>query len=142
MKVVHVAVGVVINDRDEVLIAKRPDKVHQGGLWEFPGGKADPGETFDEALLREFFEETNIKVKIDCVLGHAQTEIEERHIAYLLILVQKVEGDLQISDEHDASAWVARSDFDQYEISPHFVPFSRTLPDALIKGVQDGQILS
>ena len=59
---VHVAVGVVRNAADEILIARRPDGVHQGGKWEFPGGKLRPGETVEQALRRELEEELGITV--------------------------------------------------------------------------------
>ena len=59
----HVAVGVVQNEKGEVLIAKRPDHVHQGGLWEFPGGKVEIGETVQQALTRELNEELGIEVQ-------------------------------------------------------------------------------
>ncbi|MBW7472901.1 Nudix family hydrolase [Marinobacter sp. F4218] len=58
---VHVAVAVVIRD-GRVLIARRPDHVHQGGLLEFPGGKVEPGETVQQALIREIAEETGLSV--------------------------------------------------------------------------------
>ena len=55
---VHVAVGVIFNPKqDQILIAKRPKHLHQGGLWEFPGGKVGIGESVDQALTRELFEE-------------------------------------------------------------------------------------
>lgn len=57
MKEVHVAVAVAVVNDAEVLIAKRPDDKHQGGLWEFPGGKVEPGETVTAALVRELDEE-------------------------------------------------------------------------------------
>ncbi len=57
---IHVAVGVVIGDDEKILIAKRPLQVHQGGLWEFPGGKVELGETLAHALQRELREELNI----------------------------------------------------------------------------------
>ncbi|MGI9304015.1 MAG: Nudix family hydrolase [Gammaproteobacteria bacterium] len=57
---VHVAVGVIVND-GKVLIAKRPDHLHQGGKWEFPGGKVEAGETVRQALRREFEEELGIR---------------------------------------------------------------------------------
>lgn len=60
MSPVHVAVAVITNARGEVLIARRPDHVHQGGLWEFPGGKVEPGETVVHALNRELREELGI----------------------------------------------------------------------------------
>lgn len=61
MKEVHVAVGVVRKGR-EVLIARRPEHVHQGGLLEFPGGKVEAGETVQQALARELAEEVGIAV--------------------------------------------------------------------------------
>jgi 8-oxo-dGTP diphosphatase len=63
-KIVHVAVGVVVNDDNEILIAKRPDELHQGGLWEFPGGKVEQGETVQQALAREFQEEVAINLLV------------------------------------------------------------------------------
>ncbi len=59
--IIHVAVG-VIRREGRVLIARRPDHVHQGGLLEFPGGKVEPGESVQEALVREFQEETGLRV--------------------------------------------------------------------------------
>lgn len=58
---IHVAVAVVIRD-GRVLIARRPDHAHQGGLLEFPGGKVEPGETVQQALVREIAEETALAV--------------------------------------------------------------------------------
>lgn len=61
-KLVHVAVGVIVNSDGKILIAKRPLSAHQGGLWEFPGGKVDAGETIQQALVRELREELAIEV--------------------------------------------------------------------------------
>ncbi|MCK2149122.1 Nudix family hydrolase [Marinobacter alexandrii] len=58
---IHVAVAVIIRD-GRVLIARRPDHTHQGGLLEFPGGKVEPGETVQQALVREIAEETALAV--------------------------------------------------------------------------------
>lgn len=58
---VHVAVGVVIRN-GRVLIARRPEHAHQGGLLEFPGGKVEPGETVQQALVREMYEETGLQL--------------------------------------------------------------------------------
>lgn len=60
-RVIHVAVG-VIRRHGQVLIARRPDHVHQGGLLEFPGGKVEPGESVQAALVREIEEETGLRV--------------------------------------------------------------------------------
>ena len=61
-RVVHVAVGVILNGSGNILIAKRPDNTHQGGLWEFPGGKVEPGESLFAALKRELREELAIEI--------------------------------------------------------------------------------
>ena len=60
--VVHVAVGVIRNPQGDILIAKRPSHVHQGALWEFPGGKVEAGESLQLALQRELHEELDIDI--------------------------------------------------------------------------------
>lgn len=60
---VHVAVAAIVNQSHEVLISKRPESAHQGGLWEFPGGKLEAGESVTEALVRELNEELGIQLK-------------------------------------------------------------------------------
>lgn len=61
-RLVHVAVGVVLDNCGNVLIAKRPDNSDQGGLWEFPGGKLEQGECVLDALKRELKEELAIDI--------------------------------------------------------------------------------
>ncbi|MBJ6138413.1 Nudix family hydrolase [Marinobacter litoralis] len=63
-KLVHVAVAVIVRD-GRVLIARRPDHVHQGGLLEFPGGKVEAGESVQQALVREIAEETGLAVPLE-----------------------------------------------------------------------------
>ncbi|MBT5890010.1 MAG: 8-oxo-dGTP diphosphatase MutT [Halieaceae bacterium] len=64
MKVVTVAVGILIDPQGRVLITRRAPQTHQGGLWEFPGGKVEPGETIVDALARELREELGVTVLI------------------------------------------------------------------------------
>lgn len=71
---IHVAVGAIFRE-GKVLIARRPDHVHQGGLLEFPGGKVEAGETVQQALVREIREETGLLVKA----GSLEPVIEVRH---------------------------------------------------------------
>ena len=61
MQVVHVAVGVILDAEKNILLTRRHDDLHQGGLWEFPGGKVEQGESLDTALARELHEELAIK---------------------------------------------------------------------------------
>lgn len=74
VKEVHVAVGVIVRG-GRVLIARRPDHVHQGGLLEFPGGKVEPDETVQAALVREIAEETGLQIP----LGSLRPVIGIRH---------------------------------------------------------------
>ena len=60
MKRLHVAVGVILDARQNVLLTRRPEHVHQGGLWEFPGGKVEAEEELASALQRELREELGI----------------------------------------------------------------------------------
>ena len=62
MKRIHVAAAVIRGIDGRILIARRADTQHQGGLWEFPGGKVEPGEAVEAALARELQEELNIVV--------------------------------------------------------------------------------
>lgn len=65
-KRIHVVAGVIYNpSKQQVLIARRPEHLHQGGLWEFPGGKVASGESPEQALRRELMEELAIEVS-DC----------------------------------------------------------------------------
>lgn len=59
-KIIHVAAGVIRNSRGQIFLAKRPDSAHQGGLWEFPGGKLEADESVQAALVRELQEELGI----------------------------------------------------------------------------------
>jgi 8-oxo-dGTP diphosphatase len=64
LKVVTVVVGILIDPQGRVLITRRAPQTHQGGLWEFPGGKVEPGETIVDALARELREELGVTVLI------------------------------------------------------------------------------
>lgn len=58
----HVAIGIVQNQAQKILVALRPEHKYLGGLWEFPGGKVDMGESVEQALVRELMEEVGIQV--------------------------------------------------------------------------------
>ena len=62
MKHIHVAAGVILNSEGQILLALRPKDKHKGGLWEFPGGKVEAGESVQQALARELLEEVSLTV--------------------------------------------------------------------------------
>lgn len=73
MSCVHVAVGVILDSRRNILLTRRAEDSHQGGLWEFPGGKLEAGESLHEALARELLEELDIRI------GRTEPLLEVRH---------------------------------------------------------------
>ncbi len=89
MKRIHVAAAVIVDGEGRILIARRPADKHQGGLWEFPGGKCEAGETVRECLQRELHEELGIEV------GQARPLIQIAHDypdKSVLLDVWQVEG--------------------------------------------------
>jgi 8-oxo-dGTP diphosphatase len=90
--IVHVAVGVILNQVGQVLIARRPDSVHQGGLLEFPGGKCELGESIEDALSRELQEELGIRV-LDChPLCKIQHDYGDKHVLLDVWIVDQFAG--------------------------------------------------
>jgi mutator protein MutT len=78
-KVVEVAAGLICHD-GRYLIAKRRSGVHLAGLWEFPGGKREQGETLEECLQRELFEELNIRIDIPVPFRIIRHEYPEKTV--------------------------------------------------------------
>lgn len=94
------------------------------GKWEFPGGKIDPGEKFDEALLREVAEETGLKVSLERVAGSAESEMPAVRVAYLIFEGVMEAGEVCLSSEHDDYAWVTPQQLPRYDLIEAFRPFA------------------
>lgn len=105
---VHVAVGVLFNDNHEVLIALRPAESHQGGLWEFPGGKVEEGESVEYALNREFKEELGISVQACTPLIQIRHEYSDKLVMLDVWSIEKFSGIPQ-GREGQAIEWRALS---------------------------------
>lgn len=87
-----VAVGIVLNDRQEVLVSLRPDNKLQGGLWEFPGGKIESGETSLQALKRELLEEVGLVVSEARLMFRHPYQYDSRSVLLDVFLVEHAEG--------------------------------------------------
>lgn len=113
-RVVHVAVGVIIGNDGAILIAKRPDKTHQGGLWEFPGGKVEEGESLFDALSRELYEELAIETLDTEPLIKIRHDYGDKIV---LLDVHKVTAfaGMAKGNEGQPIAWVAPENLHQYE---------------------------
>ena len=114
MKRIHVAAAVIRGADGQILIARRDKTQHQGGLWEFPGGKVEDGETVDAALARELREELGIEVTAARPLIKIKHDYPDKQI---LLDVWEVSG--FTGEPHGAEgqplAWVSPKDLAQYE---------------------------
>ncbi|QIZ78542.1 (deoxy)nucleoside triphosphate pyrophosphohydrolase [Ferrimonas lipolytica] len=105
MKVINVAIGLVLHD-DKVLVALRQQNQHQGGLWEYPGGKVELNETFDEALIRELAEEVDVHATAAELFWQTQHDYGDRIINLKAFKVIKWHG-TAVSKEGNQTQWVA-----------------------------------
>lgn len=108
-KLIHVAVGVIKNSRNQVLLAKRPDHVHQGGLWEFSGGKVEPDETVESALYRELNEELDIEIQKTSPLIKIRHNYSDKSVLLDVLEVTEFSGTPQ-GKEGQPLKWVDLSE--------------------------------
>ena len=111
-------VGAVVRDGDRMLMAQRPEGKTQAGLWEFPGGKIEPGETPAQALVRECREELAISVEDPQVLASVVHRYPEKTVRLILMECRIARGDVPVPQEHQAVAWVTASDLATLPICP------------------------
>ena len=111
---IHVAVGVIKkNNGHQICIAKRPDKIHQGGLWEFPGGKVEQGETVEQALVRELQEELGISVLSSNKFMDIQFDYGDKKVWLDIHIVEEFRGD-PVGREGQPIKWVNINDLKKY----------------------------
>lgn len=113
-KKIHVAVGVVINADGKILLSKRADHLHQGGLWEFPGGKVEAGESVFEALVREFQEEVNITIETAEPLMDIHHDYGDKYVVLDVWQSTQFTGEAK-SNENQLIEWVLPNELNQYE---------------------------
>ncbi len=102
----HVVAAVIYDqNKERILIAKRPDDKHQGGKWEFPGGKVDDGETALIALQRELFEELDIQIDDALSLIEIHHQYSDKSIFLDVYEVVRFRGDV-IGKEDQEVRWV------------------------------------
>jgi 8-oxo-dGTP diphosphatase len=129
-KRVHVAAGAVFDDRQRVLICRRPSHVHQGGLWEFPGGKLEPGETTESALRRELREETGIHVISGRPLIRVHHDYPDRDVLLDVWRVERFSGKAA-GHEGQLIRWVSPRELGSYRFPAANKPVIKavSLPD-------------
>ena len=125
--------AVALIDRDgRILLAQRPEGKSMAGLWEFPGGKIEPDETPETALVRELHEELGIQTWNSCLapLTFASHSYENFHLLMPLFACRKWEGIPQ-PKEGQVLKWVKPSDLRSYPMPPADIPLIPILRDWL-----------
>ena len=112
----------VVEREGRYLVARRAAAARHGGLWEFPGGKLQPGEPLADAVARELAEELGVTVRW---VGRVCFRARDPGSRYLILFVEvRVEGD-PVALEHEAVAWVGPADLKELELAPSDARFVR-----------------
>lgn len=132
MKTVLVSAVALIDVDGRVLLGQRPEGKSMAGLWEFPGGKVEAGETPEAALIRELQEELGIDTWASCLapLTFASHSYDDFHLLMPLFACRKWEGIPQ-SRENQALKWVHARDLNKYSMPAADVPLIPILRDWL-----------
>jgi 8-oxo-dGTP diphosphatase len=114
-RVIHVAVGVLIDETNSVLLARRQKGTHLEGYWEFPGGKVESGETVEAALVRELSEELGVEIGETSPLMTVNHDYGEKQV---LLDVHRVLS--WMGEPHGAEgqpiAWISKAALDDYKV--------------------------
>jgi len=123
MKVVLVVAAALIDTQGRVLLAQRPEGKPMAGLWEFPGGKVEAGETPEFALCRELVEELNVQVQMEDLVPvtFASHSYEKFHLLMPVFACYKWRG-APAGMEEQSLKWVDANDLSQYPMPPADIP--------------------
>ncbi|WP_127901434.1 (deoxy)nucleoside triphosphate pyrophosphohydrolase [Solirhodobacter olei] len=132
MKVILVSAVALIDVDGRVLLAQRPEGKSLAGLWEFPGGKVEPGESPEAALIRELYEELGIETWKSCLapLTFASHAYDDFHLLMPLFACRRWEGTPQ-AREGQVLKWVRPAEMRQYPMPPADLPLIPILRDWL-----------
>ena len=133
IKLTLVVACALIDPDKRVLIAQRPEGKTLAGLWEFPGGKLEPGERPEQTLIRELREEIGITVSEPCLapLTFASHDYENFHLLMPLYICRRWEGNA-VAREGQKLAWVRANKLRSYPMPPADTPLIPHLNDLLM----------
>ncbi|ASF15997.1 8-oxo-dGTP diphosphatase MutT [Shewanella xiamenensis] len=113
-KRIHVAVGIILNTDGQILLAKRPEHLHQGGKWEFPGGKVEQNETVTQALIRELKEEVALNVHSSEPFMALSYDYPDKQVLLDIHTVSDFTGEAQ-GLEGQQIVWVDKHELTHYD---------------------------
>ena len=120
-------VGAIIRDGDRYLVGQRAAHKSQGGMWEFMGGKIEPGETPEQALARECREELALEIENERIIDSVVHEYPEKTIRLTLISCTPKAGSEPAALEHQQIRWVTRAEMDSLPFCPADADLIKTL---------------
>ena len=109
-------VAAIIVKNNKFFIAQRNRNKHMGLCWEFPGGKVEKNENFEQALKREIKEELNISIYINKKIGEENYQDNKINVKLHYYLCSHIDGEF-ILNEHEDSAWVTKNEFNKYNFA-------------------------
>lgn len=112
---IEVVAGIIYKE-DKFLIAQRNLKKSQGGFWEFPGGKVEQGETYEEALKREIKEEFDADIEVKEYVGENVHHYPEKDIKLIFYKAELLSNTIKLL-EHEDFRWITKEDKDKFEFS-------------------------
>lgn len=132
MKIILVSAVALVDTDGRVLLAQRPEGKSMAGLWEFPGGKVEPGETPENCLIRELHEELGIETWDSCLapLTFASHTYADFHLLMPLFVCRKWDG-IPKPVENQVLKWVEPSKLRDYPMPPADIPLIPILRDWL-----------
>ena len=132
MRIVLVSAVALVDPDGRVLIARRPEGKAMAGLWEFPGGKVEDGETPEAALIRELREELGVDTEESCLapLTFASHSYDDFHLLMPLFVCRKWRG-TPVPREGQTLAWARPNRLRDYPMPPADVPLIPVLRDLL-----------
>ena len=130
---VHVAVGVILDGARNILITRRAPDTHQGGLWEFPGGKVEEGESPGGALARELREELGIEIGHTTALLKVHHDYGDKAVLLDVQVVWEFRGEARPL-EGQPMAWVSLQELGEYSFPEANVPIVRAVKKMLASG--------
>ena len=113
--IIEVVAGIIYNE-DKFLIAQRNPKKDQGGLWEFPGGKVEKGESYEKALIREIKEEFNADIKVEEYIGENTHHYPEKNIKIKFYKAKLLTKNIELL-EHIDYKWITKSQKNEFEFA-------------------------
>ena len=132
MRLLLVVAVALIDADNRILLAQRPQGKSLAGLWEFPGGKVDPGERPEQALIRELHEELGIEVKDACLapLTFASHAYDDFHLLMPLYVCRRWQG-FVTAREGQGLKWILARDLRRYAMPPADEPLIPALVELL-----------